>query len=684
MFLKHWIRPQPPTELAGILAKEYNIPLFLAEILQARGIDSPAKAESILGESEKLSDPFVLPDMEKAVQRIKSALSTGEKIAVYGDYDCDGICASVILMRYFESLGVNAHLYIPSRTKDGYGLNCDAIDELKAKGINLIITVDNGISALKEAEYAKKLGIDLVITDHHQPGETLPSAAAVVNPHRKEIDLPYRFYCGAGIALQLVLALCSEVGIDESLKNEFLALSAVATVGDVVPLTGENRFLVAKGLETLQNSGNTGLEVLLDLSGVKTVTARSVAFGVVPRINAAGRMGNAMIAAELLLCKDREKARQQAMLLNDLNTKRQKVEREIFEQALDLLEYNPALLRQRVLVLSKEGWDTGVIGIVSARLLERFGKPVFLFSIEGEFAIGSARSVEEFSVFRALQACGALLERYGGHAQAGGLTIRKERLCFFVNAVNEYAERFDKMPRQVCRIDRLLNPRDVTLKNAESLRTLEPYGAQNPEPVFLMDGMKIEGVVPLSGGKHTKVILNSGGNKTDALCFGRETTGFPYPTGSMVDVLVNLEVNEFAGRRLPSLRIKELRPAGIDESEFTSQQILADKICCGQIVPLKERENNCLSREQMIPVYRLLKKYSGYRGDLAVLYFNVFRHKISYVQFCAALAVLRELKLIDFSEVRNVISVTDHPVSVSLETSKLFCSLQKQETDIGN
>lgn len=684
MFLKHWARPQPSTELSKILAKEYNVPLFLAEILQARGLDSPAKAENILGDCAGLSDPFVLPDMKKAVSRIQSAVATGETIAVYGDYDCDGACASAVMLRYFESLGVQAHLYIPSRTEDGYGLNCAALDKIWERGAGLVITVDNGISALKEAEYALELGIDLVITDHHQPGEKLPRAVAVVDPYRKDFDVPYRFYCGAGVVFQLVRALCAETGMNEPLYTELLALSAVATVGDVVPLTGENRFLVTEGLKILRKCGNAGIEALLRVSGVKSVTARSVAFGLVPRINAAGRMGKAPLAAELLLCKERVKAEQAAQTLDGLNVKRQEAEGRILEEALNQLDQNPELLRRRVLVLAGEGWDTGVIGIVSARLLERFGKPVFLLDIEGDMAIGSVRSVEGFSVFRALQACGDLLERYGGHAQAGGLTVRKGNITAFTQAVNAYAESLHNIPREVCRIDRLLNPDDVTLKNAECLCRLEPFGAANPEPLFLMEEMKVEKILPLSGGRHTKLSLYKDGKRVEVLCFGRETAAFPYPIGSVVDILVGLEVNEFGGRRSPSLRLKELRPAGIDETEFEKAQLLADRICSGQSIFSQEEGETRLCREEMVPVYQVLKRLCGYRGDLAVLYFTVFRHKISYVKFRAALEVLRELNLIDFSEVRNALTVEKNPPGVSLTASRLFRSLQKQETGTRN
>lgn len=681
MNLKHWARPQPSGKLAGILAKEYGIPLFLAEIFQSRGLDSPAKAEAFFCPDLPLSDPFLFPDMERAVSTIKQAVSSGKTIAVYGDYDCDGICSSVILLRCLRQMGADALLYIPSREEDGYGLNCAALERLWDQDVALIVTVDNGISALAEAEYAARLGLELVITDHHQPGSDLPCAAAVVDPHRRDTVLPFRAYCGAGVAFQLARALLGDVALSE--LDELLVLAAVATVGDAVPLTGENRSLVRKGLKKLRKSGNPGLDALIRVSGIKTVTARSVAFGLVPRINAAGRMGNASLAAELFLCGSREEADRIAQELDHLNARRQKTEKKILEEALEKLDENPALLRRRVLVLAGEGWDAGVIGIVSARLLERFGKPVFLLSVNGDQATGSARSVEGFSVFKALQACAGALIRYGGHSQAGGLTLETGKIPAFSKAVSEYADGLETFPVETCRIDRMLKPEEATLEHAECLRRLEPFGTENPEPVFLMEGMRIETIQPLSGGKHTKLLLEKGGKRAEVLCFGCETAVFPYPAGFEADLLVSLEVSEFAGRRSPSLRMKEIRPAGLDEMELIQERHLAERLCENTAEP---DEAKCsLSREEMIPVYRLLKRLSVYRGDLETLYFTAFCHKINYIQFRMALEVLRELELLDYSEVRRIVTVRENPPAVSLTASRLFRSLQRrgreQETE---
>ncbi len=678
MVLKHWIRPKVPGGLAQILSREYHIPLFLAEVLESRGIDSPAKAEEFLCSDTKLSDPFLLPDMKLAVSRITKALDTGEKITVYGDYDCDGVCATTILVRYFESLQKEVDFYIPSREEDGYGLNILALNKICERGTNLVITVDNGISALEEVDYASKLGMDLVITDHHQPGDKLPQAVAIVDPYRREFDLPFRGYAGAGIAFQLVRALSAKFGLSRALEKELLVLAAIATVGDVVPLKGENRLIVLQGLKWIPDCGNLGLKELFSVSGVKNLTSRSISFGVVPRINAAGRMKNASLAVELFLCKDIKQANMIARQLENCNVERQEAEKNILKDALKQLDDKQEILRQRVLVLTGKEWDSGVIGIVASRLLERFGKPVFLLSTHGDTATGSARSMEGFSVFRALQACGQILEKYGGHTQAGGLTIRTELIETFSEKVNQYAESLEELPKEIKKIDRLLSPEEVTLEHAENLNKLEPYGAENPEPVFLMEEMKLNMVFPLSGGKHTKLLLEKSGSRIEVLCFGKETALFPYPLGTALDLLVNLEVNEYGGRKAPSLKAVEIRPTGIDDIALIQDQFWADELCCRKDRSIL-KGHMILCREDIIPIYRFFRKKGYYQGDLMVLYLKSFFHTISYVKFRTALEVLRELGLIKFSEIEGIVTVVESPQKVSLASSKLFCFLQEGE-----
>lgn len=682
MALKKWVRPEYNPELAKVLASEYQIQPMLAEILAARGLDSPAKAEEWLNPSVRLADPFLLPDMHAAAERIRAALEGGEKTVVYGDYDCDGICAATLLVSYLQYRGGNASAYIPSREGEGYGLNAAALREFASQGVQLVITVDNGISAVDEAELAAELGVDLVITDHHQPGERLPRAVAVVDPHRRDCDCPYRDYAGAGVAYQLVRALSAEERLPASYIKELLALTTVATIGDVVPLTGENRVLVKSGLKQLANCGNPGLAALLQVSssGKNKINARTVAFGLVPRINAAGRMGCVPVAEQLLSCRDAQKAYAAAQELDRLNVQRKARETAILNDIYEQLRRNDSLLNRRVLVLSGERWDAGVIGIVSARVLERFGKPNVLLSIDGGTAVGSARSVPEFSMHRALTRCADLLERFGGHTQAAGLTIKLEHIPQLEEALNRYAEEtLASLPCETLRIDRILEASDITAELIEMLEYLEPFGAGNPEPLFLIERAELTGILPLSGGKHVKLALRQNKTEFQALCFGTPTTEFHYLPGAEVDLLVRLELSEFMGRRTPSVRVEDLRPSGFDQAAWEQEGILCEALDSGMALSPEELSTANLSRADMVLVYAALKQENGCSGGLEQYFLARFYGKLNYVRFHAALDVLKELGLITVSRADGCVTVTDTPGKVELTASKRFCMLQKLE-----
>lgn len=453
-----------------------------AEILASRGFQTPEAAETLADAS--LSDPFLIKDMDKAVERIQEAIESGETIAVYGDYDCDGVCATAILVSYLETTGAEVVPYIPSREGEGYGMNRQAVKTLvEDKGASLIITVDNGINSVDEIAYAKQLGADVVVTDHHQQKAVLPAAAAVVDTHRQDDRSPYKFMCGAGIAFKLVTAI-EGCEYDEMLEY-YGDIAALATVGDVVPLTGENRALVRRGLKNISETQNIGLAALIDVCGLgdKPITAETAAFTLVPRINAAGRLGSADTALEMLLTDDPERASELAGIINDENKKRQHIETEIVKAIADDIDKNPALVQQRVIVLAGEGWHHGVIGIVASRLVERYGKPCFLISVDGETGVSSGRGVEGYSLFEALDACGELLVRYGGHSGAAGFTIEAKNIDKFIKAINKYsAKQYEYMPPNILRADIECEPYDVRVSDIEKLAVLEPFGCEN-EPV---------------------------------------------------------------------------------------------------------------------------------------------------------------------------------------------------------
>ena len=486
MNIRNWeVRPLDK-DRAAALAQAYNIPFFLAMLLNIRGVDRSEEIEAFLGAGAPLSDPFLLKDMDRAAERITRAIDAMEKIAVYGDYDADGVTSTAMVYSYLETRGADVMFYIPQREGEGYGMNIAAVEHLASLGVTLIITVDNGISSIREVERAKALGVDVVVTDHHRPQETLPAAVAVVDAYRKDDESPCKDFSGAGIAFKLLMALEEGAGDLDDLLETYGDLAAIGTIGDVVPLTGENRTLVNAGLRLLSESERPGVRALLTDSGFtgRQLTATNVAFTLVPRINATGRMGAPERAVRLLTSvDDGEAARLSAEICAD-NEERRRVEAAISEAAFADIEAR-GLSEDRVIVVDGAGWHHGVIGIVASRITDRFGKPCIVISRGESEAKGSGRSVEGFSLFEAICACGDLLIKYGGHPMAAGVTLLGDRIDAFRAAINAYAaEKFPQMPAQTVTLDCKLNPAALSVAMVESLRRLEPFGNGNPQPVF--------------------------------------------------------------------------------------------------------------------------------------------------------------------------------------------------------
>lgn len=679
MSIKQWKLNHISAEKSRILSSEYDLPPLVSDVLVGRGLDTPQAVEDFFSVDSDFFDPFSILDMDRAAERILQALDRDEKIAVYGDYDCDGVTATAILYQYFVSIGANAVYYIPERDGEGYGLNAAAVQSLSEQGVNLIVTVDNGISAVAEVNLVKRLGMDIVITDHHQPGDTLPDAAAVVDPHRKDCGSPYRYLCGAGVALKLVAAL--EEGNMDSAVEYFGDLAAIGTIGDVVPLTGENRKLVQRGLQMLQNTENMGLNALLQLAGLedKTLTAENVAFGIVPRINAAGRMGSARLAMELLLCESEEEAADLAQKINELNKQRQQQETFIMEDIERLLSAHPEKLKERVLVLAGENWHHGVIGIVSAKILERFSKPNLLISVDGNEATGSARSFGDFSLFKALTSCSSLLTKYGGHKQAAGFSLLAENIEVFSREINRYArEYFDEMPQYTYVIDRTLTAEEMTVENIEQLELLQPFGAENQAPVFLVKQVKVSAVTPLSDNKHIKITFETENKKSfQGLYFGMSTDRFCYEVGNIVDLVASVGINEYNGRKNVSIKIKDIRPADFPESQFFSAKTAYEKISQGESVDSRLKGRILPSREEIAFLYQLLKKNRGFHQDVELLYIKIMGTKLNYCKFRFILDILNELRLIELSPLGNDITVPEQVQRVDLNSSGILQRLNQ-------
>ena len=549
--------PAAETSLAGA-----GCGVLLRRVLAARGCTDPAAAQALLGQGEPLSDPFLLTDMDKAVVRIQEAIENEELMVIYGDYDVDGISATAILYECLTSQGAHVRCKLPTRGS-GYGLTRAALESLASKGFKLVVTVDNGISAVEEAACAKELGLDLIITDHHLPGDTLPDAIAVVDPKRPDDESTFKDLCGAGVAFKLCAAL---EGCDPAeLLEMYGELAALGTVADVMPLVGENRTIVREGLSLLQDTMRPGLHALLESAGCggKPVTADTVSYSLAPRLNAAGRMDNAAVALKLLLCGDEDQATGIAERLAEINTERQQTEQQVFAAALQALEADPARTRDRVLVVSGEDWHPGVIGIVAARLMERFSRPVIVISMHEGEGRGSGRAPDPFDLHSALADCAQYLTRFGGHAAAAGVEIEEENLAAFRQTINAWAAAHAAPPEAVSlRLDAAATLGELNLENVGELARLAPFGRENPTPVLLVQHAFVDGIWPMGAeGRHTRIRLRQGSDTLFASSFGIAPQAFAYPVGSEVEAA--LEVSIFNGRSGPmvSAHLKAIRPA---------------------------------------------------------------------------------------------------------------------------
>ena len=612
--------PWSEQKYAATLAAQQKETALLAGILAARGITDPAEALTLLAGEEDLSDPFSLTDMQKACERIWQAIDNGETIVVFGDYDVDGVTATALLYQHLKGMGATVKCMLPSREGDGYGLSRNAIQSIHDKGYQLIVTVDNGISAVEEAEFAAELGIDLIITDHHLPPETLPKAVAVVDPRRLDDTSPFKGLCGAGVAFKLCAALdgCPP----EEMLDYCGDLAAVGTVADVMPLTGENRTLVKSGLRQLQNTDRPGLEALLEEVGLagRPITAENISYAIAPRINAAGRMDSAVTALQLVLCEDPDRAEELAHKLNEINVKRQETELEIFKAAQVLLEQQPERLEDRVMLLWGRDWHPGVIGIVASRLVERTGRPVIVVTVDehGECK-GSGRSVPGFNLHACIGSCADLLIRYGGHAMAAGLSVRKENLPELRRRLNEWAAReCPVLHTAPLECDLPIHLDRVTVDSVRRIDALAPFGAENPTPVFLLQSAVVDGVYPVSEGRHSRLRLRQGNASVYAVWFGMPSEQLPYTMGDVVDAALNLSVYESARGAQLSGRILDLHPAGLG-TKLSEQAALVAALRRGTPLTAEQKTLITPDRSHIITVYRELQARRWHAEDLQPL-----------------------------------------------------------------
>lgn len=552
------------------LADALGISLPVARLLAIRGIDDPEAAQRFLHPSlDHLGDPFKLAGMGAAVDRILAAIARKERIGIHGDYDVDGITSTVILRRALELMGADVLHFIPERLKHGYGLQPDTFDQFQADGVRLVVSVDCGIRGHEAAEHARELGIDLIITDHHEPGATLPPALAVINPKRHDCPYPDKNLAGVGVALKLVQALCRRLDRERWLPA-FVKVAAIGTLADVVPLVGENRVIAKLGLQLLsQGPHKVGLRALLEVAGLtgKPIDSGHVAFLIAPRVNAAGRMANPDVAARLLLAVDETmaaEARDLAQQLEGENVRRQEEEAGILSQARSAVESDPAVGAHSILVVAGDGWHRGVIGIVASKLVDAFHRPAIVISLDGDLAHGSCRSIRGFDMLAALEHCAADLTRFGGHRQAAGLTLAAERVAAFRTRVTEYADNClgpdDLKPR--LRLDGCLGFRDITGDFAAQMTLLAPFGAGNPKPLFEALGVEVVDGPRRLGDKHLKMALRQNGRIFRAIAWRaieREQLITDHRTS--LDVAFWLEQNNYQGNEFLELSLADVRPA---------------------------------------------------------------------------------------------------------------------------
>ncbi len=669
---KEWEIASVDKALAKELAEECDIDPFVALIAASRGYTDAAELEEFLADEGVFSSCYELPDIDIAASVINEAINNKEIIAIYGDYDCDGVTATALLYTYLQSRGANVVYYIPDRITEGYGMTKNGVVALKSRDVSLIITVDNGISCYEEIEYAKSLGIKVVVTDHHLPPEKLPEALAVVDPHINGSACELKDICGAVVAFKLVCAL--ENAEPEEMMFCYGDLAAIGTIGDVMPITNENRSIVKAGLKSLKENLRPGIVELLKLCSISPyeLDASKVAFSIVPRLNAAGRMGSAERAFKLLVTDSEEEAKLLANEIFEENILRQQTEKEILTSAFSTVEQKQ-LFRNPVIVVSGEDWHLGVIGIVASRLCEKYGKPSIVFSKQDDVAFGSGRSIEGFSLYDAINSCADMLEKFGGHEQAAGVTVKTALIKEFSKRVNEYAYSVPAVYKKL-KLDCKLNPVALSLDIAESLKQLEPYGHANPMPVFAIFGVCIERITSIGNNKHLRLLFTKGDTSFQAVRFSVSEDEFEFSIGDVVDIAVTLDINLYNDKEYLSVVIKDMRLNGTDSKKTLDSLRLFDEFCAH-----REKDYSALipTREEFAAVYKFLLKRQYEKS--AVLYH--FAPTLNAGKVEVIITALGQLGLVEEKQLDNlnVLKINSGHQKVDLSDAPVIQELNKMK-----
>ncbi len=565
MLKKKWLLREFDKNRVVEMSKNFHISPLTAIILYNRGIREDVAITSFLSKDlGVMHDPYLLKDMEKAAERIRKARDNHEKITIYGDYDVDGITSIAILYKHLQEMGIDVAYYVPDRMQEGYGVNKDALDKIHQDGTSLIITVDTGITAVEESEYARELGLDVIVTDHHECKERIPDVYAAVDPKRKDCPYPFKSLAGVGVVFKLIQALDDRKSLPD-LMDKYADLMCLGTVADISPLVDENRVIVTEGLKRFNTTQNVGLRALIDVStNGKSITTSTIGYTIAPRINASGRLGCASRSVELFLTDDAERARSLAESLCEENTLRQQTEQKMFKEAMEYLEKHPEVKEDDVIVIPHENWHHGIVGIVSSKITEKFYKPSILFAIDGDEAKGSGRSVNGFNLFGALENCSDLLEKFGGHELAAGLTIKSENIEAFRKKINSCSKgQFtETMMTPTIMLDAAIKVPYITLDTVNDINQLQPFGVDNPTPSFAVRNIKIHKISVMSDGRHLRMTLLKEGKYLDAVGFGMGEYYHYLEEGDYIDVAFALDINDYKGFQNVQLILKDIKKAG--------------------------------------------------------------------------------------------------------------------------
>lgn len=556
---KKWEISSIEEKLIDKIAKENNISNLLSSILANRGIITKEQVKRFLNPTrEDFYNPFLMPDMEKAVSRILKAIKNKEKTIIYGDYDVDGITSITVLKKFLEERNLKIDTYIPNRLNEGYGLNKQAIKSIKEQEYSLVITVDCGISAIEEIKYANELGLDVIITDHHEPIEKLPKCLAIVDTKRKDSIYPFNQLAGVGVVFKLIQAISIKLNLDAKEYLKYLDIVCVGTISDIVPLIDENRVITKLGLKLVTMTKNIGLKVLIDSIGFKEINSTAISFGIAPRINACGRIGNEIEALKLFLTEDKEDAIKIAERLNKYNIERQETEKQIFKEAIEQIENDNQ--NKPCIILGKEGWHHGIIGIVASKVTDIYFKPSILICFEKEEGKGSGRSIPGFNLHDAVMNCSKYVEKFGGHSMAIGINVKKENFEKFKKEFEEYTQNSnisDIIP--IIKIDNEIDLKKINIQDVKDLKLLEPYGEANKVPLFIIKNLKIQSIRSLSEGKHLKLKLGIDNYIIEAIGFNMGDLNEEYLIGDKVDIVGNIEINNFLGNEQIQINLKDIR-----------------------------------------------------------------------------------------------------------------------------